>query len=318
MRHGGHGGGLHERGRMLDGAGDPHHPWPPRIVGAGIGGTGGGSIAGVRPAGLDGKLGHGTPVMGLRRRRLGGRLPRRLGGRHRIAEEVAAGDGGWCGPDGLGLDGEARRHPGDDGIEQLSRRRGAVLAVDREAGLGAALDDGEARVEAGAAPGIGAPVNGHGEDGAGGAAHGCEGVAPCGIAGDAVGRDDGGEPAAGRQHREGRADMAQIGVVADAVDPRRRRERRVHEHDRRPDGGQEVGEGLGVVAGDGGGGKQAREQPGANGRYLVEMQVFGGPASHGALRHHGQNAGASRGLQHGVAGADGGGPERGVGEGERG
>ena len=279
MRHGGHGGGLHERGRMLDGARDPHHPWPPRIVGAGIGGTGGGGIAGVRPAGLDGKLGHGTPVMGLRRRRRGGRLPRGLGGRDRIAEEVPAGDGRGRWPDGLGLDGEARRHPGDDGIEQLGRRRGAVLAVHRDAGLGAALDDGEARVESGAAPGIGAPVDGHGEDGARGAAHGCEGVAPGGIAGDAVGRGDGGEPAAGRQHREGRADMAQIGVVADAVDPRRRRERRVHQHDRRPDGGQEVGEGLGVVAGDGGAGKQPRKQPGADGRYLVQMQVSGGAAA---------------------------------------
>ena len=73
--------------------------------------------------------------------------------------------------------------------------------------------------------------------------------------------------------------MAQIGVVADAVDPRRRRERRVHQHDRRTDGGQEVGEGLGVVAGDDGAGKQAREQPGADGRYLVQMQVSGGAAS---------------------------------------
>ena len=258
---------------MLDGAGNPHHPRPPRIVGAGIGRTGGGGVAGVRPAGLDGKLGHGTPVMGLRRRRRGGRLPRGLGGRDRIAEEVPAGDGRGRWPDGLGLDGEARRHPGDDGIEQLGWRRGAGLAVDSEAGLGAALDDGEPRVEAGAAPGIGAPVDGHGEDGARGAAYGCEGVAPGGIAGDAVGRGDGGEPAAGRQHGEGRTDMAQIGVVADAVDPRRRRERRVHQHDRRPEAGQEVGEGLGVVAGDGGAGKQPREQPGADGRDLVQMQI---------------------------------------------
>ena len=125
-------------------------------------------------------------------------------------------------------------------------------------------------------------------------------------------------PAAGRQHREGRADMAQIGVVADAVDPRRRRERRVHQHHRRPDGGQEVGEGLGVVAGDGGAGKQAREQSGADGRYLVQMQVPGGAAPHGALRHHGEHAGPGRGFQHGVARPDGGSPERGIGEGERG
>ena len=201
-------------------------------------------------------------------------------------------------------------------MEQLGRRRGAGLAVDRDAGLGAALDNGEPRVESGAAPGIGPTVDGHGEDGARGAVG--EGVAPGGIAGDAVGRGDGGEPAARRQHREGRADMAQIGVVADAVDPRRRRERRVHQHDRRPDAGQEVGEGLGVVAGDGGAGKQPREQPGADGRYLVQMQVSGGAAPHGALRHHGEHAGPCRGLQHGVAGADGGGPEGGIGEGERG
>ena len=112
--------------------------------------------------------------------------------------------------------------------------------------------------------------------------------------------------------------MAQIGVVADAVDPRRRRERRVHQHDRRPDGGQEVGEGLGVVAGDGGAGKQRRKQPGADGRDLVQMQMSGGAAPHGALRHHGEHAGPGRGLQHGVARPDGGGPERGIGERQRG
>ena len=40
--------------------------------------------------------------------------------------------------------------------------------------------------------------------------------------------------------------MAQIGIVTDTVDPRRCRERRVHQHDGRPDVVQPVRDGLGV------------------------------------------------------------------------
>ena len=48
------------------------------------------------------------------------------------------------------------------------------------------------------------------------------------------------------------------------------------------------------------------------------MQVSGSAARKRTRRHHGEHAGAGRGLQHGVARPDGGGPQRGIGEGERG
>ena len=41
-------------------------------------------------------------------------------------------------------------------------------------------------------------------------------------------------------------------------------------------------------------------------------------AAEGALGHHGQHAGAGRGFEHDIAGADGGGAERGIGERQRG
>ena len=247
-------------------------------------------------------------------RRRGGRLPG-LRWRDRIAEEVAAGDGGRRRPDRLGLDGKARRHVRDDRVEQLGGCGGAGLAVHRDAGPGAPLNYGEPGVEAGAATGIGAPVDGHGEHGADGLVG--EGAAPGGVAGDAVGRGDGGEPPARRQHRQGRAEVAQIGVVADAFDSRRCRERRVHQHDGRPDARQKVGQRLGVVAGDGGAGEEPREKPGADRCDFVQMQVAGGDLAERALRHHREHAGAGAGLQHDVARPDRGGLQRGVGERQR-
>ena len=121
----------------------------------------------------------------------------------------------------------------------------------------------------------------------------------------------------GGQHREGRAEVAQIGVVADAVDPGGCRERRVHEHDAGTQAGQEVGDGFGVVAGDARIGKERGEQPGAGIGDLVEMEMAGRAVAERALRHDGQHPGAGGGLQHGIARADGGGPERGIGERER-
>ena len=81
VRHCGHGAGLHERGGMLDGVRNPHHARPPWLVGPG--GRSGCCciLGGGGRSGLDGELDDRTPVMGLRRRRRGGRIPRRLGGR---------------------------------------------------------------------------------------------------------------------------------------------------------------------------------------------------------------------------------------------
>ena len=90
--------------------------------------------------------------------------------------------------EGLGPDGQAGRHAGDEGVEQRGCVLRAGVGVDLDAGLGAAVEDGEPGVEAGAAAGIGAAVDRHGEDDAG-AVEGREGVAPGGIAGDAVALD---------------------------------------------------------------------------------------------------------------------------------
>ena len=81
--------------------------------------------------------------------------------------------------------------------------------------------------------------------------------------------------------------------------------------------GQEVGEGLGVVAGDGGAGKQPREQAGADRCDLVQIQPAGGVLAERALRHHGEHPGAGAGLQHDIARPDRGGLERGIGERQR-
>ena len=234
----------------------------------------------------------------------------------RLAEQVA-GRAGWDGPDGVRADREPRRHTRHDGVEQFGGVRGASPGVDVDTGLGRALDHGEPRVEAGAPPGIGAAVDRHGEDGAGAALDGVEGVPPGGVARDAVGRGDGGEAAARRQHGKCRAEMAQIRVVADALDARRRGERRVHQHHRRPDVVEPVGDGFRVEGGRDGLGEEPGQEAGAGLCVFVEMQMAGGVLAEGAPRHHRQHAGAGRGLQHGIARPDRGGPERGIGERQR-
>ena len=238
MRHGRHGGGLDQRRRMRDRARHPDGARPPRRVGAGVVGRGIGR--GIDRAALDGELGYRPPVMGLPRLERGywlGAAARRRLRRNRLAEQVAGG----AGRDRRGRDRLALRHPGNDGIQQLGGVGGSGGPVQLDGGSGAPLQHGEAGVEAGAAAGIGAPVDRHGEHASGRGIETADGVAQ-----HAMGRGDRHQPAARRQHRDGRADMAQVGVVPAAVDPRRRREGRVHEHDGRPDAAQPVGDGLGV------------------------------------------------------------------------
>ena len=187
-----------------------------------------------------------------------------------------------------------------------------------DTGLGAPLQHGEAGVEAGAPSCIGPPVDRHGEHASGRRTEAGEGVCPSGVAGYAVRRGNGDQPSARRQHRNRRAGMAQVGVVPDAVDPGCDRERRVHQHDGRPDVAQPVGDGLGVERGDHGLGEEPGQQPGAGLRVLVEMNMAGGTVAERAFRHDGQHAGAGRRLQHGVSRPDRGGLERGIGERQRG
>ena len=309
VRHGGHGGGLDQRRRMLDRAEHTHDARPPGRVGAGVVGRGFGR--GIDRAGLNRKLRHGPPVMGLPRlgRRCGLGSPARCRlRRERLAEQIAGASGGnRSGRDRLSL-----RHPRDDGIEQLGGVGGARRPVQINSSPGAALQHGEAGIERGAPAGIGAAVDGHGEDAARRRVETADGVARR-----AMGRRDRHQPTARRQHRGGRADVAEVGVAGDAVDTGRRRKRRVHQHHGRPDVVQAVGDSLGVERRHHG----LREQPGEEARpragVFVEVECTRRPVAQRALRHHRQHAGAGGGLQHDVARADGGGLKRGIGERQR-
>ena len=113
--------------------------------------------------------------------------------------------------------------------------------------------------------------------------------------------------------------MTQIRLMADALDPGACRKRRVHQHHGGTQVREIIGNGLGVVAGDRRIWEQSGKQPGTGGPELVQVQgiprsrVIGALAD-GAFGHDGEHAGAGRGLQHVVAGPDGGGLQRGVGE----
>ena len=312
MRHGGHGGGLDQRRRMLDRARHPHGARPPGRVGTGVVGRGIGIGGRFDRAGLDREFGDRPPVMGPaalgRGYGLGTPARCRLR-RDRLAEQVAGRTGG----DRRGRDRLPLRHLRDHGIEQLGGVRGAGSPVQLHTGCGAALQHGEAGVEPGAAPCVGAAVDGHGEDAARRGIETADGVAQR-----AMGRGDGDQPSARRQHRGRRADMAQVGVVPAAVDARRRREGRVHQHDGRADVAQPVGDGLGVE----GRHDRLRKQPGQEPRpclrVLVEMQIAGGGVAQRAFGHHRQHAGAGGGFQHDVARPDRGGLQCRIGERQRG
>ena len=190
MGHGRHGRGLHQRRRMLDGARNPDDARPPGRVGTGAvgGGIGRGLLHG---AGLDREFGDLAPVTSLPRFR--GRYwlrtpPLRGLRRHRLAEQVA----GRAGSDRRrrnrhGLDRQPLRQLRDDGIEQFAGIAGAGFAVDCDARFGTALQHGQARVETGSAPCIGAAVDRRGEDAAGRRIEACEGVGPGGVARHAMG-----------------------------------------------------------------------------------------------------------------------------------
>ena len=111
--------------------------------------------------------------------------------------------------------------------------------------------------------------------------------------------------------------MAQVGVAAQARDVRAARERRVHEHDPRAHPRQQVADALGVVAGDGSVGEEAAEQTRAHGGELVQVQLPAGRSVEAQRGKGGKHARAGRGLEHDVAGADGGCGGGGPGHGQR-
>ena len=289
-------------------------PRPPGLVGAG-GGRGAGD--GIARKGFVFEFGHGPPVAGRRERqhglrRRGGALARGgARGRGGVREQVAR---------RRGFEGEPRRHAGNDGFEQRGGVRDRGGRVDGNAGAapGVPVEDGEAGVEGGAAPGVGAPVDGDGEHDAGGRVEAPEGLRPGGGAGHAVARRDRGQPPSRGQHGESGPEVAQIGPGASAAHAGGGRERRVHQHSGGAESAQELRGGPGVVAGDRRGREQSLQDPGADGGDLVQMQAAFGLGPQGAGGHDGEHAGPGGGFEHGIAGADGGGLEGGVGERQRG
>ena len=211
------------------------------------------------------------------------------------------------------------RHIGGDSCKQPGSGGDGFPRVDRNAGCVRAIDYGQPGIEGRAAPCVGAPVDGGGKDGARRWIEALEGAAPGGIARDAAGRRDRHQPPARREHGEGGTEVTQIRVMTGALDPGARRKRRVHQHHGGPQARQIIGDGLRVVAGHRCVREQSREQTGADGGDLVQVQgiprsrVIGALAER-AFGHDGEHAGTGRGFQHDVAGPDGGGLQRGVGE----
>ena len=105
--------------------------------------------------------------------------------------------------------------------------------------------------------------------------------------------------------------------MADALDPGARREGRVHQDHGGAQLGQAVPYGFRVVAGHRAAGKQVREEAGAGGGDLVQVQRAGGSGAKRKLRHHRQHAGAGGGFEHDVAGADHRGLQCGIGQRQR-
>ena len=314
VRHRRHGARLHQRRRVGDGTRNMDGARPPGLVGAGgLRGRLAAVLAGVGCCrhGLAGELGDGPPIVRrrLRLRRGGAGTPGRCGpGRGRMAEQIGARQG---------LDGQAGWHGGGDHLKQVGGVAHAGACVDLALLLAAAVEHGEAGVEGGAAARVDAAVDRGGEHRPGRRVEGREGVSPRRVAWGAMRRRNRHQTPARRQHRERRADVAEVGVVADAVHTGARREGRVHEDDSGTQVGQMVPDRLGVVTSDGGAGEQAGQQPGAGGGDLVEVERPGGIVAEGACGHHRQHAGAGGGFEHDVAGPDRGGLQRGIGQGQR-
>ena len=318
MGHRRHGGGLHQRRRMFAGAGNARGPGPPGLVDPAMG-----CLRFVCRALSDGgrclvgEFGYRPPVVDLRRGRFclgrGGRCPLSRGrpcvG---MAEQITGRNkrrGNWH--DRLPL-----RHIGGDGCKQPGGGGDGSPCVDRNVlGVrGVAVDHGQPGIEGRAAPCVGAPVDGDGKDGARRRIETLEGEAPGGIARDAAGRRDRHQPPARGKHGEGGTKMAQIRVVTGALNPGARRKRRVHQHHCGTQARQIIGDGLCVVAGDWCVLEQSGKQPGTDGGDFVQVQRAARVLAERALGHDGEHAGTGRGLQHDVAGPDGGGLQRSVGE----
>ena len=123
-----------------------------------------------------------------------------------------------------------------------------------------------------------------------------EAVAPGRLIGTDIVAGDRDQAAAFGKTRERRADMADRGFGKTALDMRRGREGRVHQHHARPDRGIEtVVDLLGVVPGDSDVAEQAGEQSGARVGDLVQREP-----RFGELGEDRQQSGAGRRFEHEV------------------
>ena len=120
-----------------------------------------------------------------------------------------------------------------------------------------------------------------------------EAVAPGRLIGTDIMAGDGDEPSAVGEPRKRRADMADRGFGKAALDMRRGRKGRVHQHHARPDRRIEpVVDLLGIVAGDFDAAEQAAEQSGAGVGDLVQREP-----RFGEFGKDRQQAGAGRGFE---------------------
>jgi hypothetical protein len=166
------------------------------------------------------------------------------------------------------------------------------------------VDDREPGAGRGAMPGIGLAGEPGGEDDPGALLPAQEAVVPGRVVRRKTVAGDRDQAAAIGETGERRADVLERGGAVSARHRRRGRERRVHEHNARPQlGRQVVMDLLGVVPGDGHVREKPRQKPGAGRGDLVERQRGAGHP-----REHGEQADPGRGFQDKVAGADLGGP----------
>ena len=289
----GHGGGLHQLGRVRLGSENLDRLEPIFLIDR---------IAEERAFGrrpVDRLIGE------IDRLRIGnGRLdrPRRSGTRE-IAPHRPRCGGGRHG------DGEARRERqarrnvlGDPAQQRGHVRRDAPRFRQGGRVLGGRLvDDDQPRVDGRAVLGIDRAVDRGGEDDAAAFLQMDEGVAPGRGVGPEVCAGDRHQPPAVGEAGQGRGDVAIGGVGHAAGDVGHRREGRIHQDDARDDGGIEVIVDLSCVEACDGharkeGGKQRR--PGL-GQLVQDKRTAGD------LGQDGEEAGSRRRLQHAVRRPDG-------------
>jgi len=174
---------------------------------------------------------------------------------------------------------------------------------------GHAIDDRQAGLDRSAMAGIDASLDRGGEDHAPTFLQADESIAPGRMIGREARARDRDQASAVGKPGERRRNMAECGVRYSAVDMRRDRERRIHQHHARPQRAIEmVVDVRGVVLRDGETGKELSQQPGTDVRQLVQ-----GQRRAGELGEDGEQAGASRWLEHDIRWRD-----RGRGDGDEG